>query len=93
MALNDVMDLLKSVAHNDEAYEYGNAMVQHISVVRYRKTISRKIRILIHTSIVHPIGGQYSSQKHWHFGWQLDAQACSSIFSFGLILNAGSPWS
>ena len=36
MALNDVMDLLKSVAHNDEAYEYGNAMVQHIRVVRYR---------------------------------------------------------
>ena len=37
MVLNDVMDLLKAVAHDNQAYEYGNTMVKHINVVRYKK--------------------------------------------------------
>ena len=35
MVLKDVMDLLKSVAHDNGAYAYGNVMVEHINVVRY----------------------------------------------------------
>ena len=31
--LNEIIELLKSVAQNNEAYEYGNAMVDHINVV------------------------------------------------------------
>ena len=46
MVLNDVMDLLKAVANDNEAYEYGNAMVQHINVVRYKREMNRIIRIL-----------------------------------------------
>ena len=50
MVLNDVMDLLKAVANDNEAYEYGNAMVQHINVVRYKREMNRIIRILHFTS-------------------------------------------
>ena len=56
MVLKDVMDLLKSVAHDNEAYEYGNAMVEHINVVRYKRGMNRKkLEYFIRTSNRWPI--------------------------------------
>ena len=34
MVLNDIMELLKTMAQNNEAYKYGQAIVDHIQVVR-----------------------------------------------------------
>ena len=33
MVLNDIMELLKTMAQNNQAYKYGQAIVDHIQVV------------------------------------------------------------
>ena len=44
MVLNEIIELLKSVAQNNEAYEYGNAMADHILVVS-RDTLTQLFNV------------------------------------------------